>query len=450
MLRGDGRLIALAVPKEAGADRHAGDHVGPLDLEDHLAGLAGQRRLDAGGQCGADGSHRVGVFRQAGGRQRRAPGANSVAADAVARVDGLGILALVGNVIRPVGPAALILAPPGLARVAVVQAVVVPRVGFALAEIEDIAVAEVPVVVVVAIFQAPRVETVVFLGQGPHRVAPGQEAVGAGGVQAVVAGDVAGLSLAAAGPARAVGADILHAGNRGAVAERVEGRQRTVVHVVAAVVLHFRHRVHADVPELHLQPHRAPDRAVGPGNRAAHRVAVVVELADGVGQLLAVEDHRRRLAAGDMVPVPDRPALVFGLRPGGRDAVDHAADVRVIRVGVRDHLEVADLRPGRSVSHKRRQRHQKRSQSGGRNDRANRVRKSHRRVLVGKVRAGSVEAGTTTRLVIPTSAYFVGSVDVKQRCRGKGRVGQGRRGGRRPTRSRWRLVGVMSFDGQLE
>ena len=45
-------------------------------------------------------------------------------------------------------------------------------------------------------------------------------------------------------------ADVLDAGDRLAVAERVEGRQRVVVHVVAAVVLDFGHGVHADVPVL--------------------------------------------------------------------------------------------------------------------------------------------------------------------------------------------------------
>ena len=52
-------------------------------------------------------------------------------------------------------------------------------------------------------------------------------------------------------------------------------------------------------------------RAVDAGDRAAHRVAVVVELADGVGQLHAVQDHRRGLAAGDVVPVEHGPALVL-------------------------------------------------------------------------------------------------------------------------------------------
>ena len=41
--------------------------------------------------------------------------------------------------------------------------------------------------------------------------------------------------------------------------------------------------------------------------------------------------------------------LSFGRRPVGGDAVDHAADVGVVRVGVGDDLEVADLGAGRGA-----------------------------------------------------------------------------------------------------
>ena len=157
--------------------------------------------------------------------------------------------------------------------------------------------------------------------------------------------DVTRLVFAGGCRARAGRANRHHTRQRPAVAQRVERRHAVVVHVPAAVVLNLGHGVVADVPVLRLQPHRVPNRTIDARDRAAHRVAVVVELADRIGEGQTVPIHRRRLPAGDVIPVKHRPALFFVGLPTGRDAPNHARHVRIIRRGVRDHFQVVNGRP---------------------------------------------------------------------------------------------------------
>src|SRR5262249_18558278 len=151
----------------------------------------------------------------------------------------------------------------------------------------------------------------------------------AGRGDAVVPGDVSRHVPAAGGFAGACLADVLHPRQRRAVTEGVQGRHGVVVHVPAAVVEDLGDGVVGDVPVAVFQAHLLPDRLVDAGDGAAHRVAVVVELADGVGQGQAVPEYRVGLLAAAVVPVEDRPALLTRRRPAARSAVHQAGQVGV-------------------------------------------------------------------------------------------------------------------------
>ncbi len=261
------------------------------------------------------------------GRQRRLELPNAVAAQPIPTVGRFGVLPVVRHVeLRTVA-----------------QRAIGPRVFLVEAQIQDVAMPPVPIEIVPAVLQAVRIETPVLLSQIADGIGAGQESIFAGGVQTVVLGDVPGLAFSARCGARAVLPDLLHRGDRHPVAQRVDRRHRVVVHVPAVVVETLRDGVQGDVPEPDRQAHAVPDRAVRSGDRAAHRVTVVVELANWIGQFPAVQDHRRSLAPRDVVPVENRPAFLRRRRPRRRDAVNQTVHVRVIGVGVRDDLQVADL-----------------------------------------------------------------------------------------------------------
>src|SRR5204863_9508328 len=111
------------------------------------------------------------------GRQLRLPGALPVPADLEAAV--VRVFAAVRDVV-------------GRARA---EAVVVARVDLAVPQVEDVAVAAVPIVVVGAVLQAVRVEAAELVIQAADGVGAGEEAVLAGSGEAVVARDVARLHL---------------------------------------------------------------------------------------------------------------------------------------------------------------------------------------------------------------------------------------------------------------
>ena len=218
-----------------------------------------------------------------------------------------------------------------------------PGVDRAVAEIKHVAVPPIPLVVIVAVETFLGIEAACFLLERSATVGSGEPAVGAGGSQAVILGNVARLAFAAGGLAGPFLADVLHAGNRLAIAKGIEGGHRVVVHVPTAVVLHLRHGVVHDIPILYVQAHIVPRRAVRPGNRAAHHVAIVVELADRIAAGQSMQHHRHGLPPGKMVPVPHGPALLLRAGPFGRDTVNHACHVGVVGGGVGHHLEVADF-----------------------------------------------------------------------------------------------------------
>ena len=222
------------------------------------------------------------------------------------------------------------------------EAAVVARVNFVVAQVENVAVSTVPIVEIGTILEPVRIETSVFLVQTANRVRAGQKAKRTRRHQTVIFCDMARLGPAAGRRARAGRADFCHAGDGSAVAQRVKRGHAVVIHVPPAAVFNFRHGVIADVPILRLEPHRAPDRAVDARDGAAHRVAVIVELPDRVGERQAMQYHRRGLPARDVVPVKDRPAFFLGSRPFGGDAADHARQVGVVRRGVGDDLEIVN------------------------------------------------------------------------------------------------------------
>lgn len=84
------------------------------------------------------------------------------------------------------------------------------------------------------------------------------------------------------------------------------------------------------------QAHLLPDGLVDAGDGGAHGVAVVVELADGIGEGHAVQLDGHGLAAGDVVPVEHGPTFFFGGGPFGSGAVDEGGEVGVVGVGVGD------------------------------------------------------------------------------------------------------------------
>ena len=73
-----------------------------------------------------------------------------------------------------------------------------PRVGFAFAQVEDVAVSAIPIVEIAAVLQSVRIETAKFFLEAPRRVRAGQEAIRRSGVQAVILRDVPGLGFSAA------------------------------------------------------------------------------------------------------------------------------------------------------------------------------------------------------------------------------------------------------------
>ena len=119
--------------------------------------------------AGVDGRDVASSCRRPGARPSAVSGgvhvADAVAADVVARVGRLGVLAARWARNTPGRPCSSASRPADLAGAVGVQAVVVARVDLAVAQVEDVAVAEVPVVEVVAVLQALGVEAVVLLVQ---------------------------------------------------------------------------------------------------------------------------------------------------------------------------------------------------------------------------------------------------------------------------------------------
>ena len=158
-------------------DRQGGDHVGSLDLEDDLARLAGPdrfhaRRIDRLDAAGRSGQSWPVASAVSSGR----PVAQAVAADAIARIDRLGVLPrlLVGHVVGRIGPEVwpLVVLRDRVGAVGV-EAVVVAGIDLVLAQVEDVAMAQVPVVEVVAVLQPAGIEAAVLVGQRSDGVAAG-------------------------------------------------------------------------------------------------------------------------------------------------------------------------------------------------------------------------------------------------------------------------------------
>src|SRR5205823_3971030 len=133
---------------------------------------------------------------------------------------------------------------------------VVAIVHLIVAQIEDVAMAALGLVVVVAVLEVLGLEG--LLAEVRH-IAVGvgafEEAVGTGAVERVIFGDVPG-HLFAAGFGTGHGlTDVLDAGDRFAVGERVDAREAVVVEVIAPVVEDFRHGVDGNVVIFRLVAH---------------------------------------------------------------------------------------------------------------------------------------------------------------------------------------------------
>lgn len=221
-----------------------------------------------------------------------------------------------------------------------------PGVGLVLLEVEDVTMAVVPVEIIIPVFQGVGIETVRLLVERALGVGAGEKTVRAGGIEAMVFGNVSALRLAAGSRASALAPKVLDSGNRHPIAQGIERAHRVVVHVPTSAVKDLRDRVKRDVPQPGGQPQVVPEGAIHPGDSAAHGVAVVIELPDRIGQLEPVQNHRGRLSAPDVVPVEQRPAFLLGTPPLGSRAVEQRGQIRVIGGSVRDDLEVADPRGG--------------------------------------------------------------------------------------------------------
>ncbi len=261
------------------------------------------------------------------GRQSRLKDPHTVATDAIAFVDRFRVLTSIRHVVLG----------------AFSQASIVASVRFSLSQVQDVPVSPVPVVVVVAMFQTGWLEAAVLLRQIPRCVGPGQKSSVAGGVQAVVLGDMPRFDHSARRCARSLFADVFHAGNRDTIAQGVDGRHGIVIHVPAVIVETLRYRVQRDVPKPHVQAHLVPDSAIRAGDGTAHHVSVIIELPDRVGQFSAVQDHWCRLASCNVVPVEHGPTLFSRRGPVRGHAVEHAVHVRVVRISICDDLDVAEL-----------------------------------------------------------------------------------------------------------
>ena len=99
-----------------------------------------------------------------------------------------------------------------------------PRVILARLQIEDVAVAVVPVVVIVPLLQGVGIETVRLFREGPLRIGPSQEPIRPGAVEAMVFRDVARLGFVSGQRARCFLADVLHSRQRVPVTQRVQRR----------------------------------------------------------------------------------------------------------------------------------------------------------------------------------------------------------------------------------
>ena len=89
-----------------------------------------------------------------------------------------------------------------------------------------------------------------------------------------------------------------------------------------------------------LQAECFEQRLVDARRGTAHRVAVVRVVSDGIGDVEAVQRHRRRLAAERVSPVEERPHFLIGGRPPRRGAVDQAPQIGQIGRGVGDDFHV--------------------------------------------------------------------------------------------------------------
>src|SRR5439155_21009239 len=142
-------------------------------------------------------------FRQGISVKKRLKGPGSIATKMIPWIGRFRIFAAVGHVVFG-----------GFA-----EAVIRARIAFAFAQIQDVAMATVPVVEVRTIFEAVRIKAAVFLIEAAHRVRAAEEAAGTCAHETMISGDVAGLSLSAGGRAGARLADVSDTGNGLAVAE---------------------------------------------------------------------------------------------------------------------------------------------------------------------------------------------------------------------------------------
>src|SRR4051812_5171179 len=99
---------------------------------------------------------------------------------------------------------------------------VVARVTLVVAHVENVAMAAVPIVEVGTKLQPVGIEATILLVQSANRIGSREKPARAGRHQAVILRDVARLALSAARFARAYRADVFHARDGLAVAERVD------------------------------------------------------------------------------------------------------------------------------------------------------------------------------------------------------------------------------------
>ena len=228
----------------------------------------------------------------------------------VAGVGGFGVHGLagigfaVGDVVGGVGLVAGLVEFDGVGAVGVLAGVVA-GVDFAVAEVEDVAVAAFLAHVVVAVLEELGGEVADDLAEGAFGVGAFAEAVGAGAGGGVVDADVAGDFLAAVSGAGAMGADVGDGGDGLALGEGVDHGEGVVVVVELAFVPDVGDGVVGDVEVAAGIAHVVPGGALDAGDGGAHGEAVVIVLADGVGDFVAVEPHGVGLAAGDVVPVEE-------------------------------------------------------------------------------------------------------------------------------------------------
>src|SRR5688572_28520705 len=114
-----------------------------------------------------------------------------------------------------------------------------PRVGLTRPQIQNVAVATIPVVIIAAVLQAVWIEDFHLVFQASNRVGASKESVFRSAVQAMILRDVARLLFPAARCTGSGFADIFDARDGFAITQGIKRREAVVVHVPAAAVFHL-------------------------------------------------------------------------------------------------------------------------------------------------------------------------------------------------------------------